>query len=93
MTTCTHTSYQYADNLTRVCNSSCSNSQYAYKPSTAFNGSCLFYCPDGYFSDSTTMHCVLKCPDGYFGQTTNNTCRTTCPQQEYQDSVNNLCQI
>lgn len=64
---CTSSAYLHADPFTHTCTSVCSNKQYSYKPVSSFNGSCLQYCPGGYFSDPTTMSCVVKCPNGYFG--------------------------
>lgn len=57
------------------------------------NGTCVDYCPPGFFALLTNHSCVTRCPNGYYGDITNNTCYTNCTlaNKRFADSTTNMC--
>lgn len=85
-------SLPYADNLTQKCTNVCSSKQFGYLTvGTLIGGSCVFYCPGGYFSNPRSGKCEQSCPSGLFAETRNNTCLETCGYDRFMDSLNNKC--
>jgi hypothetical protein len=90
--TCANNSY--ADPLTNICSSSCSNSSYYGDPTT---NKCVLQCPSDYyksndgfcvttcdginFADNITWSCRSMCSTGYWGH--NFLCLNICPQNYY----------
>lgn len=68
--------------------------RFAYMPLNQItNGTCVDYCPTGFFALLTTNQCVRKCPDGLYGDLTNNTCYENCTlaNKRFADSTTNMC--
>ncbi len=57
------------------------------------NGTCVDYCPTGFFALLTNHTCVTRCPTGLYGDTTNNTCYANCTlaNKRFADPMSNKC--
>ncbi len=64
------TQYPYLDLATKSCVAKCTSPmyQYAHLPTgQTVNGTCVKFCPTGFFAYLLNNTCVAKCPDGFYG--------------------------
>lgn len=95
---CGSTDRPYLDKASKSCVpvSQCSSLvyQFSYMPlNQIINGTCVKYCPPGFFALFNESRCVTGCPNGLYGDTTNNTCYSNCTlaNNKFADSTTNMC--
>lgn len=93
---CNNPLYPYLDKASKSCVAVCTSViyQFAYLPNGfTTQGTCVDFCPTGFFALLTNNTCVTKCPDGLYGDTTNNTCYQNCTLSNgrFADPYDNMC--
>lgn len=93
---CGSTDLPYLDKASKSCVLNCTSLIYkfSYMPANRItNGTCVDYCPTGFFALLTNHTCVTRCPTGLYGDTTNNTCYSNCTlaNKRFADTMSNRC--